>query len=262
MTGSVNLFLAALPVLIFAAMALAELVRPRRALVLGRMQRWTTHALLFVANRLTAWLLARLVAVPLVALWASEQGYGVLNAVALPIWAETLIAFVVLDFAMWVQHLATHKIPLLWRMHMVHHVDRDLDVSTAIRFHPFEIIVSTLWKALCVVVLGVPALVFLAFEAWLGANALFNHSNVELPRRLDRAIRPFLVTPDLHLVHHSTAVGEQQSNYGFALTIWDRLFGTYKDESATGRDAQSIGISEYPDERPAQIGFSLKLPLT
>jgi sterol desaturase/sphingolipid hydroxylase (fatty acid hydroxylase superfamily) len=262
MTGSANLYLAALPVLIFAVMALAELARPRRALLVGRVQRWTTHALLFAANRLTIWLLARLVAVPLVALWASEQGYGLLNAVALPIWAEVLIAFVVFDFAMWVQHLATHRIPLLWRMHMVHHADRDLDVSTAIRFHPFEIIVSTLWKALCVVVLGLPALVFLAFEAWLGANALFNHSNVELPRWLDRAIRPFLVTPDLHLVHHSIAVGEQQSNYGFALTLWDRLFGTYKDESAFGRDAQPIGISDYPDERPAQIGFSLKLPMT
>lgn len=250
------------PILIFAAMALAELARPRRALLLGRMQRWTTHALLFVTNRLAVWLLARLVAVPLVAIWASEQGYGLLNAIALPAWAEILIAFVVLDFAMWVQHIATHKIPLLWRMHKVHHADRDLDVSTAIRFHPFEIVVSTLWKALCVIALGVPALVFLAFEAWLGANALFNHSNVELPRWLDRAIRPFLVTPDLHLVHHSTAVGEQQSNYGFALTLWDRLFATYKSESAFGREAQPIGVTEYPDERPAQIGFSLKLPLT
>jgi sterol desaturase/sphingolipid hydroxylase (fatty acid hydroxylase superfamily) len=250
------------PLLVFAAMALAELARPRRALLLGKAKRWTTHALLFAANRLTIWLLARLVAVPLVALWASEQGYGLLNAIALPLWAEILIAFIALDFAMWVQHLATHKVPLLWRMHMVHHADRDLDVSTAIRFHPFEIIVSTLWKALCVVVLGVPALVFLAFEAWLGANALFNHSNVELPRWLDRAVRPFLVTPDLHLVHHSTAVGEQQSNYGFALTLWDRLFRTYMDESAFGREAQPIGMGEYPDERPAQIGFSLKLPLT
>jgi sterol desaturase/sphingolipid hydroxylase (fatty acid hydroxylase superfamily) len=255
-------FLAIVPLLVFAVMALAELAKPRRALLLGRMRRWTTHALLFAANRLTTWLLARLVAVPLVALWASDQGYGILNAIALPAWAEILIAFIALDFAMWVQHLATHKIPLLWRMHMVHHADRDLDVSTAIRFHPFEIMVSTLWKALCVVTLGVPALVFLAFEAWLGANALFNHSNVELPRWLDRAIRPFLVTPDLHLVHHSTAIGEQQSNYGFALTIWDRLFGTYKDESAFGREAQPIGMGEYPDERPAQIGFSLKLPLT
>jgi sterol desaturase/sphingolipid hydroxylase (fatty acid hydroxylase superfamily) len=262
MEGSANLYLAALPALIFAIMALAELVRPRRALVLGRVQRWPTHALFFVANRLTLWLLARLVAVPLVALWATQRGYGMLNALNLPLWAEILIAFTALDFAMWAQHLATHKVPVLWRMHQVHHADRDLDVSTAIRFHPFEIIISTLWKALCVLALGVPASVFIAFEAWLGANALFNHSNVELPRWLDRLLRAFLVTPDMHLVHHSTTISEQNNNYGFALTIWDRLFGTYRAESAMGRDTQPIGLAEVQDDRPGAFLWSAKLPLT
>jgi sterol desaturase/sphingolipid hydroxylase (fatty acid hydroxylase superfamily) len=262
MADNATFYLAALPAIIFAVMAIAELSAPRRPLVLGRMQRWTTHALLFAANRLTVWLLARLVAVPLIALWASQHGYGLLNAVALPIWVEILIVFILLDFAMWVQHMATHKIPLLWRMHMVHHADRDLDASTAIRFHPFEIIVSTLWKALCVVILGVPALIFLAFEAWLGANALFNHSNVELPRWLDRVLRPFLVTPDMHLVHHSTSITEQNCNYGFALTIWDRVFGTYKAESAHGRDQQPVGLADMQDARPAGFIWSAKLPLT
>jgi sterol desaturase/sphingolipid hydroxylase (fatty acid hydroxylase superfamily) len=261
MEGSANLYISALPALIFVIMALAERARPRRALVLGRMQRWSTHALFFVANRLTVWLLARLVAVPLVALWAAQHGYGLLNAINLPLWAEILIAFVALDFIMWFQHLATHKIPFLWRMHKVHHADPDMDVSTALRFHPFEIIVSTLWKALCVAALGVPALVFLAFEAWLGANALFNHSNINLPPWLDRLLRPFLVTPDMHLVHHSTALAEQQSNYGFALTLWDRLFGTYRKISAMGRDTQPIGLEEAQDHRPADFLWSAKLPL-
>jgi sterol desaturase/sphingolipid hydroxylase (fatty acid hydroxylase superfamily) len=262
MPGSANIILIAFPAIIFAAMVLAEWRWPRRALLLGRLHRWTTHALLLAANRATVWLLARLVAVPAAALWAEGRGYGLLNALQMPAWIEIVIAFILLDFAMWLQHLATHRVPLLWRMHKVHHADHDLDVSTAVRFHPFEILVSTLWKAACVVVLGVPALVFIAFEAWLGANALFNHSNVSLPSWLDKAIRPFLVTPDMHLVHHSTLTAEQQFNYGFALTVWDRLFGTYADQSVMGRNVQQIGLSEIVDDRPARLGWSLKLPLT
>jgi sterol desaturase/sphingolipid hydroxylase (fatty acid hydroxylase superfamily) len=254
--------IAALPVIVFALMALAELLRPRRALVLGRFPRWVTAALFFGANRATVWMLAWIIAIPTAAAWAEASGFGVLNQLGWPLWAEIVAAFILLDLAMWVQHLATHKIPFLWRMHKVHHADRDLDISTAVRFHPFEIVVSTLWKALCVALLGVPALVALAFEAWLGANALFNHGNIDLPRWLDRIVRPFLVTPDTHLVHHSTDVREQQSNYGFALTIWDRLFGTYSAESAAGRDAQPIGLAEAQDERPGGFLWSARLPLT
>ena len=262
MTSSTSLVLIALPVVIFAIMALAEWRWPRRPLLQGRARRWTTHGLLLLANRATIWLLARLVAVPAVAIWAQEQGIGLLNSLELPVWAMWLIAFILLDFAMWLQHLATHRVPILWRMHSVHHADRDLDVSTAVRFHPFEILVSTVWKAVCVMALGVPALVYLAFEAWLGANALFNHSNLNLPRRLDRAIRLFLVTPDMHLVHHSTQTGEQQHNYGFALTVWDRLFGTYCAEAASGREGQKIGMAGINDDAPTRIGWSLKFPLT
>jgi sterol desaturase/sphingolipid hydroxylase (fatty acid hydroxylase superfamily) len=262
MERGVAFAITALPILMFGLVALAEVLRPRRVLVLGRVPRWITSALFFAANRATVWIMAWTIAIPAAATWAQANGFGLFNQLDWSAWAEILAAFILLDFAMWVQHLATHKIPILWRMHKVHHADRDLDVSTAIRFHPFEIVVSTLWKALCVALLGVPALVALAFEAWLGANALFNHGNVELPRWLDRAIRPFLVTPDMHLVHHSTLIGEQHSNYGFALTIWDRLFGTYVDESAMGCAAQQIGLAEITDDRPARFGWSLKLPLT
>jgi sterol desaturase/sphingolipid hydroxylase (fatty acid hydroxylase superfamily) len=254
--------IAILPALVFASIAILEFIRPRRELRFGRLRRWTTGLILFASNRVTVWLIAWIIAVPAIALWAKAEGIGLFNQLAIPFWAEILGAFLLLDFAMWLQHLLTHKVPLLWRLHKVHHADPDIDVSTAIRFHPGEIAFSILWKTGCVLLLGVSAPVIIAFEAWLSANAAFNHGNIALPRWLDRLIRPFLVTPDMHLVHHSTALNEQQSNYGFALTIWDRLFGTYRAESLQGRDDQSIGLSGMQDERPTYTGFSLKLPLT
>lgn len=253
---------AILPALVFALIAILEFIRPRRELRFGRLRRWTTGLILFASNRVTVWLIAWIIAVPAVALWAEAEGIGLFNQWALPFWAEILGAFLLLDFAMWLQHLLTHKVPLLWRLHKVHHADPDIDVSTAIRFHPGEIAFSILWKIGWVLLLGVSAPDIIAFEAWLAANAAFNHGNIALPRWLDRLIRLFLVTPDMHLVHHSTALKEQQSNYGFALTIWDQLFGTYCAESDKGRDYQPIGISEMQDKRPTHTGFSLKLPLT
>jgi sterol desaturase/sphingolipid hydroxylase (fatty acid hydroxylase superfamily) len=252
----------ALLIAVFVTMAMLEWARPRRVLVLGKAKRWTTHALFFLLNSAVGRLLAFLVAIPLAAQWSASQGFGLFNRIDLPWYAEALALFVLLDVAVWLQHLAMHKIPLLWRMHKVHHADRDLDVTTALRFHPFELIVSTLYKSVVVVLLGAPVAVALAFEAWLNANAVFNHSNVNLPPWLDRMIRPFLVTSDMHLVHHSTAMSEQHRNYGFALTIWDRLFRTYATESVQGRDGQSIGIAEIKDDRPESLGWSLKFPLT
>lgn len=251
-----------IPAIIFLLVALVEIIRPRRALRFGRLRRWTTGLILFAGNRATAWLLAWIIAIPAAAFWAQKSAIGLFNQIALPIWAEILGTFLLLDFAMWLQHLLTHKLPLLWCLHKVHHADPDIDISTAIRFHPAEIAFSIFWKSGWVILLGVAAPIALAFEAWLAANAAFNHGNIELPRRLDRIVRRFLVTPDMHLVHHSTALPEQQSNYGFALSIWDRLFKTYLAQSAKGRDQQPIGLTEMQDERPTRPGFSLKLPLT
>lgn len=155
-----------------------------------------------------------------------------------------------------------HRLPFLWRIHKVHHSDRDLDTTTALRFHPLELLASTLYKAACVALLGVPVLVWLAFELWLNCNALFNHSNIRLPRLIDQLLRITLVTPDMHLVHHSTNRNEQSHNYGFALSWWDRIFGTYTYESALGRDQQAIGLEEITDERPANFFWSMKMPLT
>lgn len=250
------------PALVFALIAILEFIRPRRELRFGRLPRWTTGLILFVSNRVTVWLIAWIIAVPAIALWAEAEGIGLFNQLEVPLWAEILGAFLLLDFGMWLQHLLTHKLPLLWRLHKVHHADPDIDVSTAIRFHPGEIAFSILWKTGWVLLLGVSAPIVIAFEAWLAANAAFNHGNIALPRWIDRFVRPFLVTPDMHLVHHSTALKEQQSNYGFALTIWDRLFGTYRAESEFGRDRQPIGLQEMQDERPTHLGISLKLPLT
>lgn len=251
-----------LPVLIFALVALFEIARPRRALRFGRLARWRTGFLLVASSRTALWLLAWIIAVPAAALWAGSRGVGLFNMATLPLWAEVLASFVLLDFVMWLQHLLTHKVPVLWRLHKVHHADPDLDVSTAIRFHPGEIVFSVLWKVGWVIVLGISAPVIVAFELWLAANAIFNHGNVELPRGFDRLLRRFLVTPDMHLVHHSVLVPEQQSNYGFALTVWDRLFGTYAAESSLGREQQAIGLAELQDSRATEIGYSLKLPVT
>ena len=247
---------------VFVFMAAAEWVRPRRNLTVNKARRWVTHALFFVTNSIVGRLLAFVIAIPTAAYWSNATSFGLFHWIAGPWWVEALALFVLLDFAVWFQHLAMHKVPLLWRMHMVHHVDCDLDVSTAVRFHPFELIVSTLYKSAWVAVLGAPVVVALAFEAWLNANALFNHSNVALPRWLDQAIRPFLVTPDMHLVHHSRLPSEQHQNYGFALTLWDRVFRTYAKESILGREGQAIGLSEMSDGRTVQLGWSLKLPLT
>ncbi|WP_220272301.1 sterol desaturase family protein [Sphingorhabdus pulchriflava] len=253
---------ALIPAIAFVLIALIETMRPRRALRFGRLRRWTTSFVLLASSRFTVWLLAWIIAVPVAASWAENNSIGLFNQIALPLWAEWLGAFLLLDFAMWLQHLLTHKVPLLWRFHKVHHADPDIDVSTAIRFHPGEIAFSVIWKAGWVLLLGVAAPIVIAFEAWLAANAAFNHGNIELPRSIDRLVRPFLVTPDMHLVHHSTALKEQQSNYGFALTLWDRLCGTYRNESEKGRDLQPIGLSEMQDEQPTRALTSLELPLT
>jgi len=252
----------AIPALLLVLLASAEAIWPRRALVLSRSPRWRTHALFFISNAVLGRLLSFLVVVGVAANWADTHKFGVLNLVALPFWVEAALAFIVLDFAVWLQHLYMHRSPLLWRMHAVHHSDLYLDVTTALRFHPFELIVSTFYKSVIVALLGVPLLVALAFEVWLNANALFNHSNIRLPRKLDRILRLFLVTPDMHLVHHSTRVEEQKHNFGFALTVWDRCFGTYRAESVLGAENQKIGLAEINDGRPSGFIWSMKQPMT
>jgi sterol desaturase/sphingolipid hydroxylase (fatty acid hydroxylase superfamily) len=246
----------AIPALWLGLLLLAETIWPRRKLVLGRHPRWITHAFFFLTNAVVGRIMALVVVVGVAASWAAQNHFGLFNLTDWPWWIEAALAFIILDFAVWFQHLLMHRWPLLWRMHAVHHSDRDLDATTALRFHPFELIISTLYKSAWVALLGLPVLVALAFELWLNLNALFNHSNIKLPPRADSWLRKLLVTPDMHLVHHSILPSDQHRNYGFALTIWDRIFGTY----AAYRSEQPIGLADAQDQRPAKVFWSLTQP--
>jgi sterol desaturase/sphingolipid hydroxylase (fatty acid hydroxylase superfamily) len=254
--AGLGIYAIAIPAVLMVFLASAEMVWPRRQLELGRYPRWITHALFFVTNAVVGRLLSFVIVVGVAAAWASANNFGLLNHLEWPWLAEAAIAFVILDFAVWLQHLAMHRYPWLWRLHAVHHSDRDLDVTTALRFHPFELIVSTFYKSAWVALLGVPVIVALAFELWLNANALFNHSNIKLAPRADHWLRRVIVTPDMHLVHHSIIPSDQHQNYGFALTIWDRLFGTY----AAYQSQQPIGLADVQDDRPAKAGWAMAQP--
>lgn len=187
------------------------------------------------------------------------MGWGLFNQLNWPIWVEIVLSILLLDFAIWAQHLITHKVPLFWRFHRVHHADRDMDVTTAVRFHPVEILASMLLKIGLVYLLGPQALAVLLFEVLLNGTALFNHANISLPRAVDRIVRLVLVTPDMHRVHHSVLRAEHDSNFGFALSIWDRIFGTYVSQPAGGHDGMKVGL-QWQDERPARLGWALWLP--
>ncbi|MEM6357192.1 MAG: sterol desaturase family protein, partial [Pseudomonadota bacterium] len=176
------------------------------------------------------------------------------------LWLEVLLVFVVLDFAIWAQHVASHKIPILWRLHRVHHSDRDIDVTTAIRFHPLEIAFSMILKIGLVYALGAPVVAVLLFEVVLNGAAMFNHANLRLPRGLDRWLRFAIVTPDMHRVHHSIDRAEHDANYGFNLSVWDRLFGTYIDQPAGGHEGMTIGLEPHQDEGPTRLGWTLAFP--
>lgn len=243
-------------------MGLLELASPKRRLSVGRLKRWFQNIGVVVVN--TAAVRAAFFFLPALAVGfavvMAEQGGGLLNLVELPFWAEVLIGVVVLDGIIWAQHLAMHHVPLLWRLHRVHHADLDIDVTTALRFHPVEIVVSMALKLAAIALLGPAALAVLIFEILLNGGAMFNHANVALPGWLDRPLRLFIVTPDFHRVHHSTIVGETNSNFGFNLSIWDRMFRTYNAQPQAGHVGMDIGISEYRDEERQGFGWMLALP--
>ncbi len=244
---------------LFAILAISEWAKPRRKLTMAKGKRWTTNIAIVVLDSVLVRLLFPAAAVG-VALWAQSSGYGLFNFFAVPFWLAVLLSFIALDFAVWLSHVLSHKVPLFWRFHRMHHSDRDIDVTTAIRFHPIEIVVSMIWKVAWVVALGAPAVAVILFEIVLNGCAMFNHSNTKLPLWLDRMLRLVLVTPDMHRVHHSAIGDETDSNYGFNLPWWDRLFGTYIDQPELGHDGMTIGLKEWQDERPAKLGWSLKVP--
>lgn len=246
---------------LFILFAGLETLVPRRRRNLSRARRWPTNLAMTVLNAVALRALALLL--PLLAIGAAldaeAQGWGLLNRLDWPGWLELLLAVLILDLAIWAQHLVTHKVPLFWRFHRVHHADRDMDVTTGFRFHPVEILASMLLKIGLVYLLGPSALAVLLFEILLSGTALFNHANLVLPGPLDRTLRLVLVTPDMHRVHHSIHREEHDSNYGFCLSLWDRLFRTYVAEPKAGQDAMTVGL-EWQDDKPAKLGWALWLP--
>jgi sterol desaturase/sphingolipid hydroxylase (fatty acid hydroxylase superfamily) len=252
---------------VLLTMATLEALLPRRKRMLPRLSRWGTNAAII---GLSALLIRALVfvttylAVPLVAvtaaIFAQQRGIGLFNWLAWPPGLELLLAIVVLDFAIWFQHVASHLLPVIWRLHQVHHADRDFDVTTALRFHPVEIGLSMLYKVIWVIALGASPLAVIVFEIILNALAMFNHANVALPLWLDRILRLGIVTPDMHRVHHSVHSREHNANFGFNLSIWDRLFGTYIAQPQDGHEAMTIGLPQYQTGQPQQLGWSLLVP--
>ena len=246
---------------LFALFASVEALVPRRARVETRKRRWFANWGISIIDTITLNLMAFVLPALAVgaALDAGAQSWGLFNRLGWPSAVEIILAILIFDFAIWLQHLITHKIPILWRLHRVHHADRDMDVTTAIRFHPVEIALSMLLKIGLVYLLGPAALAVILFEVILNGTAMFNHANIKLPPRVDALVRLVLVTPDMHRVHHSIHRSEHDSNYGFSLSIWDRLFRTYIPQPKEGHDDMTVGL-QWQDEKPAELLWSLKLP--
>jgi sterol desaturase/sphingolipid hydroxylase (fatty acid hydroxylase superfamily) len=245
---------------VFALVALWELASPRRVLQLPRAQRWASNLGIVLLNTVIVRLLFPTAAVGMAALGV-ERGWGLLNHFAVPFWLAVPLAVVAMDFVIWLQHVMVHAVPALWRLHRVHHADLDYDLTTGARFHPLEIVLSMGIKFATIALLGAPVLAVVVFEVLLSACALFNHGNIRLPDGVDRVLRWFLVTPDMHRVHHSVEDDESNSNFGFNLTWWDRLFGTYREQPRGGQLGMVIGIHGHADPHEvARLPGMLMLP--
>ena len=237
---------------ILGVMAIWEILAPRRTLTVSKAVRWVSNLGIVFFNTFLVWLIFPVVAVGM-AVFAGNQGWGIFNYFDLPFWLTVIISIVFLDFIIYLQHVMVHAVPALWRLHRVHHADLDFDVTTGGRFHPLEIMLSILIKFAAIMVLGPPVLAVVIFEVILNGTAMFNHSNVRLPLSLDRVLRWFVVTPDMHRVHHSVEDDEANSNFGFNLPWWDRLFGTYRDQPRAGHQGMTIGIHKYRE--PKQVAW-------
>jgi sterol desaturase/sphingolipid hydroxylase (fatty acid hydroxylase superfamily) len=233
---------------VFAIMALWEIKAPRRTLTISKAIRWTNNLGLVFFNSFILRLIFPAAAVG-VAAFAAENGWGLLNHFEVTFPLAVVISVVAMDFVIYLQHVLVHAVPTLWRLHRVHHADLDFDVTTGARFHPIEIILSMLIKFATIVVLGPPLVAVVIFEVVLNAMAMFNHGNVRLPLGLDRVLRFIVVTPDMHRVHHSVEDNEANSNFGFNLSIWDRIFGTYINQPRDGHEGMTIGIHQYRETK-------------
>lgn len=245
---------------VFALVGIWEVLAPRRALTVSKSLRWASNLGLVVLNTVLVRLLFPVAAVGIAAFCAAN-GWGVLNHFHVPFWLAVPLAVMAMDFVIWLQHVMVHAVPALWRLHRVHHADLDYDLTTGSRFHPVEIVLSMLIKFATITVLGPPVVAVVIFEVLLNAAAMFNHGNIRLPAGLDRVLRWVIVTPDMHRVHHSVEDDETNSNFGFNLPWWDRLFGTYRGQPRAGQVGMTIGIHGHTDPREvARLDGMLLMP--
>lgn len=244
---------------IFALMAVWEVVAPRRHQHIGRLGRWPSNLGVVALNTLVARVVFPTTAVGL-AIMAEGKGWGLFHVVGLSGWAATILGVILLDLAIYLQHVLVHAVPALWRLHRMHHADLEFDVTTGARFHPIEIMLSMVLKMMVITALGVPPVAVLLFEVLLNATAMFNHSNVRIPQPIDRALRLIVVTPDMHRVHHSIIPRETNSNFGFNLPWWDRLFGTYRAEPSAGQTGMTIGIEQFRNPAEQRLDRMLTQP--
>lgn len=235
---------------VFIIMAVWEFLLPSRTLLINKLIRWLNHGALILISNITIKGLSPFVLTGL-ALYASEHQIGLLSQVNIPLWLSVVLSLLLMDGLIYWQHRLMHVVPLLWRLHRLHHSDLDYDVTTAIRFHPIEMLLSFFIKAGAVLVLGVPVIAVILFEVLLSALALFNHANINLPKTIEKIMRVLVVTPDVHRIHHSVIREETNSNYGFNLIIWDKMFGSYITEAKHGDQKIILGLDEFKNKQQA-----------
>ena len=244
---------------VLVSMAMWEFVAPRRRLSISKGLRWFSNIGLTVVNTLAVRIAFALGAVG-IALVAEQRQWGLFNNISLPAWLAIILSVLALDLAIYLQHVMFHAVPLFWRLHMVHHADLDFDVTTGLRFHTIEILLSMGIKAAAIILLGAPPAAVLIFEVLLNATTMFNHSNIWMPAGLDRALRLVVVTPDMHRVHHSVIPGETNSNFGFNLPWWDFLLGTYRSQPSQGHEGMEIGLRQFRERDVEWLPWMLLLP--
>jgi sterol desaturase/sphingolipid hydroxylase (fatty acid hydroxylase superfamily) len=246
--------------IIFLSMAVWEILKPRRVLTVSKENRWFVNLSITIIDALLVRFIFPIAALG-TAFIAEEQHWGLLNRLTIDHWIAGIIAILMLDLTIYVQHVAFHHIPVFWRLHMVHHTDLDIDVTTGARFHPVEILLSMIIKMTAILLLGAPAYSVLVFEILLNGTSLFNHGNIFIPPGIDRFIRFFVVTPDMHRVHHSVIIRERNSNFGFNFSWWDRFFSTYKEQPEKGHGDMVIGLANFRDSKRLGLIYTLFLPL-
>jgi sterol desaturase/sphingolipid hydroxylase (fatty acid hydroxylase superfamily) len=244
---------------IFAIVAIAELFSPRRKLVASKQQRWINNILLNITSTIILRLVFPILPVG-IALFCSEKEWGIMNYFQIPLWVAVICGVVLLDLTIYAQHKMFHFVPVFWRLHKVHHIDQDIDVTTGLRFHPLEMILSMIIKITAVAAIGAPAVSVVIFEILLNGTTMFNHGNLNISLDADRIIRLLIVTPDMHRVHHSVIVKETNSNYGFNFSWWDRIFRTYRPQPENGHLQMKIGLTGYHESKYLKLSQMLIIP--